>query len=124
KGGLPEIPALDRPVKIDLDAAKRLVDAGAAVFTDARDAEEYAAGHIPGARSLPYDQGAADPARLESLDTGGKPIAGYCGGGSCELSLNLAYDLVAAGQSRVAVFMGGFTEWSAAGYPVSRGATP
>ena len=116
--GAPEIPDLDRPIQIDLAAVKQLYDAGQVFFVDAREHAEYAAGHIPGAVSLPYDDVASEPERLEHLETGGKPIVAYCGGGSCELSLSLAWDLINAGHSRVTVYMGGFPEWAAAGFPV------
>jgi len=119
---LPEIPAVGRPVQIELAAFKQLVDAGAALVLDARDTDEYAAGHIPGALSLPYDRAATDPESVEALDPGGRPIVTYCGGGACEASLSLANELVFAEFPRVAVFMGGYPEWVAAGYPVAQGA--
>ena len=118
---LPEIPDLDRPIQIGLDAVKRLVDADAAVIVDAREADEFAAGHLPGALSMPYDEVSAEPERMENLDAGGRPIVVYCGGGACELSLNMAWDLISAGQKRVVVFMGGFPEWAEAGYAVETG---
>jgi 3-mercaptopyruvate sulfurtransferase SseA len=120
-GDSSEIPALDRPIQADLAQAKRLHDADAALFVDAREAEEYAAGHIAGATHLPFDEAAADPERLTGLDTGGRPIVTYCGGGGCELSINLAWELVYAGQQQVLVLMGGYPEWVAAGYPIESG---
>jgi rhodanese-related sulfurtransferase len=121
---LPEVPAIGRPVQIEAQAVRQLVDAEAAFVIDARESAEYAAGHIPGAINLPYDEVAADTARLEKLDTRGRPIVVYCGGGTCEQSLSLAYDLVAAGHTRVAVYVGGFPEWHEAGHPVTEGPTP
>lgn len=119
--GLPEVPELDRPVEIRLDAVKLFADAEGALIIDAREPDEYSAGHIPGAINLPYDDVTAEPERLEQLDSGGRPIIVYCGGGSCELSLSMAWDLISAGQSRVVVFMGGYPEWQAAGYPITTG---
>jgi rhodanese-related sulfurtransferase len=118
---LPVIPELDRPINIQLDATKRLFDHRAAVFVDAREADEYDEGHIPGALSMPYDEVSSDPGRLERLDAGGRPIIVYCGGGACELSRDLAWDLLYAGHSRVTVYEGGFPEWQEAGYPVAKG---
>ena len=117
---LPQIPDLERPIQIQLAAVKQLFDAGALLLIDAREPEEYAAGHIPGALSMPYDEVSSEPERLESLAAGGKAIAVYCGGGACELSLNLAWDLISAGQKKVVVYMGGYPEWVAAGYPVEQ----
>jgi rhodanese-related sulfurtransferase len=118
---LPEIPDLDRPVKIQLGAVKQLVDADAAVLIDAREPDEYEAGHIPGAINMPYDEVSSEPERLENLDSGGKAIIIYCGGGKCELSLTLAWDLIYAGQTRVVVYEGGFPEWESAGHRVESG---
>jgi rhodanese-related sulfurtransferase len=119
---LPEIPAFGRPVPIELGALKQYFDAGAAVIVDAREAVEYAEGHIPGALNMPYDLVVTDPVRLESLDTRGRPVIAYCGGGGCEQSLSLAEELIFAGHERVAVYEGGFPEWQESGYPVETGA--
>jgi rhodanese-related sulfurtransferase len=118
---LPEIPLLDRPIQIEIDAVKQLFDAGAALIIDARDREEYLEGHITGALNLIFDEVTAEPERMENLDPGARPIVVYCSGGTCEVSLDLAWELIAAGQSRVVVYVGGFDEWAAAGYPVTRG---
>jgi rhodanese-related sulfurtransferase len=118
---LPEIPAIGRPVRIELDAVELYVDAGAALLIDARDDTEYSAGHIPGAVNLPYERVITDPAVLETLDLAGRPIIAYCGGGECEVSLSLAHELIALGFERVAVYMGGFPEWEANGLRVARG---
>jgi rhodanese-related sulfurtransferase len=119
---LPEIPDLGRPILIELGAAKQFHDAGAAVFVDAREAGEYEEGHIDGAINLPYDVAVSDPSRLQSLDTGGRPIITYCGGGGCEMSLQLAHELMFMGEhEKVLVYEGGFPEWVEAGLPVARG---
>ena len=118
---LPEIPDVGRPVQIEIEALKQFFDAGAALIVDAREPDEFAVSHIPGAINIPYDTAVTDPALLESLDSGGRPIVTYCGGGSCELSINLADELFFAGHDRVAVYMGGYPEWIEAGYPTDEG---
>lgn len=119
-GTLPEIPAIGRPVPMELGAVVQFIDADAALLVDARDRDQYAEGHIPGAISLPYDEAITDPALLEGLETGGRPIIAYCGSG-CEVSLSLAEELIFAGHTRVAVLNGGFPDWVAAGHPVAEG---
>jgi rhodanese-related sulfurtransferase len=119
--GVPEVPDLDRPIEVQLGAVRQFVDAGAALIVDAREREEFEAGRIPGAVSLPFDEATADPAMIENLDTAGRPIIVYCGGGTCELSISLAWDLLNAGHRRVMVYKGGFPEWSGAGQPVEQG---
>ena len=118
---LPEIPAAGRPVQIELGAVQLYVDAGGAFLIDARDPYEYEEGHLPGSINLPYDSAISDPALLESLDTGGRPIIAYCGGGDCEVSYSLALELVAFGHERVAVYVGGFPEWQESGLAVVTG---
>jgi len=118
--GIPVIEDFGRPVEIGLRAIKQLYDADAALFIDAREDWEYAAGHIPGAINLPYEQAITDPARLEAIDQRDKPIVTYCGGGSCEISISVAWELLGVGKAPVAVYMGGFPEWEKAGYPVDK----
>ncbi len=55
---------------------------GTATVIDVRPAEEYAAGHIPGAVSLPLDQ---LKARLAELPDGAEIVA-YCRGANCVLA--------------------------------------
>ena len=43
--------------KIDAGTAIRLLDAGKAVAVDVREPDEYAVGHIPGAKLLPLGEG-------------------------------------------------------------------
>jgi len=119
-----DVPDVPRPLQIQISRVKQFFDAKEAVFVDARDASEYAQGHIPGAVNLPYDDVVTDPDRLGKFDPKGKPIIVYCGGGTCELSMNLGFALVSAGKKKVLVFMGGWPEWSASGFPVVTGAEP
>ena len=69
---------------------------------------------------MPYEQAITDPARLEQVDQGGKPMVTYCGGGSCEISISVAWELLGVGKTHIAVYMGGFPEWAQAGYPVEK----
>jgi rhodanese-related sulfurtransferase len=118
---LPEIPAVGRPVQIELAAVQLFVDSAGALLIDARDPFEYEEGHLPGSINLPYETAISDPALLERLDTGGRPIIAYCGGGDCEVSYSLALELVSLGHERVAVYVGGFPEWQESGLPVVTG---
>ena len=122
--GLPAIPDVGRPMKIQLAAVKQFFDADAAQFVDAREPADYAAAHVRGAVNLPFDESITDPERLEKLGGGGKPIIVYCGGGGCEVSIQLAEALVAAGHRKVLVDEGGFPEWESAGYPIVKGSAP
>jgi len=122
--GVPDIPDVSRPIQIQISKVKAFFDAKAGAIIDAREPSEYAEGHIPGALNLPYDEVVTDPERLEKFDPQGKPIIIYCGGGTCELSMNLGFAMVNAGKKKVLVFMGGWPEWATSGYPIAKGATP
>jgi 3-mercaptopyruvate sulfurtransferase SseA len=61
----PEIP-YPNITRVDLSTAKNAFDSNEAVFVDVRDADSFAAGHIPGARSIPLSE---LPSRLEELQT-------------------------------------------------------
>ncbi len=120
---LPVVPDLDQPIEVKLAFAKRFFDAGpeAAVIVDAREPVEYAAGHIAGARSLPYESVAAKPELLEAFQKLGKPIILYCGVG-CETSHELGKLMASERIRKVLVFTEGFEVWRDAGYPVEKGA--
>jgi rhodanese-related sulfurtransferase len=122
QANVPEVPQLDRPMQIQLEAAKQFFDGDAAWFVDARDEQDCRQERIAGAICLPYDEVAEDPARLDVLEDDGRPVIAYCGGGLCEVSLGVAWELIERGRSRVLVYMGGFDQWVQAGYPVQAGA--
>jgi rhodanese-related sulfurtransferase len=98
-------------------------DADAALIVDARDPDDFRSGHILGAVNLPYYRLISEPGLMESLDARGRPVISYCGGRGCEVSLGVAEELCAAGYERVAVYVGGFPEWKAAGHPVGSSPT-
>jgi rhodanese-related sulfurtransferase len=122
KVDLPVVPDLNQPIEVKLPNVKKFFDASAAVLVDAREAPEYAEGHIRGALSVPFDDAVAKPELLEPFKKAGKPIIIYCSGGDCELSKNLANNMLAAGIHKVLVFTDGFPAWKSAGYPVETGA--
>jgi rhodanese-related sulfurtransferase/uncharacterized membrane protein YphA (DoxX/SURF4 family) len=106
---------------ISLSEAQELFAAGAAVFLDARSAQEYARGRIRGARSLPWGEvddrfiGATEDLDLQT------PIVTYCDGESCELSHQLARFLAEAGFVNARVLVNGWALWRQAGLPIESG---
>ena len=122
KVDLPFVPDLDQPIEVKLANVKKFFDAGAALFVDAREAPEYAEGHIAGALSVPFDDAVRKPALLEPFKRAGKPLILYCSGGDCELSKDLAKNMLAEGIRKVLVFTDGLPAWKAAGYPMDAGA--
>lgn len=121
--GPPVIPDVGHPLRVELATVSLLVSADGALVVDAREREEFADGHIPGAINVPYDDAMRDPELVKQLDARGRPIIVYCSGGTCESSRYLAELMMRDFQlKRVLVYEGGFPEWAAAGKPVSKAA--
>jgi len=91
-------------------------DEGTVVVLDVRPTEEYRAGHIPGAISMPFETLAA---RLSSLPRN-KEIVAYCRGPYCVLSFDAVKALRVHGR-KARRLEEGFPEWRAAGHPVATG---
>jgi rhodanese-related sulfurtransferase len=91
---------------------ERLGD-GSVIILDVRPEEEYRAGHIPGARSVPVDD---LEAALQTLPKD-KEIVAYCRGPYCVFSDEVVLALSARGYE-ASRLTEGFPEWRAAGYPV------
>ena len=89
------------------------LSSGGVVVLDVRPEEEYRAGHIPGALSVPVD---ALEAALQTLPKN-REIVAYCRGPYCVFSDEVVLALSARGY-RASRLTDGFPEWRAAGYPV------
>lgn len=86
---------------------------GAVTVLDTRPADEYAAGHLPGALNIPPE---ALETHLAELDPGQEIIA-YCRGPYCVLSFEAVAELRKRGY-KVRRLEDGLPEWKAAGLPV------
>lgn len=98
----------------DLKAA---LDAGGAHVVDVREPEEYAEGHVPGARLAPLSTVPGLLAQPGSELPAGRPVYLVCAVGG--RSAQAARYLCQHGIDAVNVD-GGTQEWVAAGYPVER----
>jgi len=111
------------PVTFLMGVRDRLRDPHLVLF-DARTPDEYAAGHLPGALSLPIRDVDAriidyiDRARMDS------PILIYCEGLECEDGLALALKLREFGFEDLTLYPGGYEEWIAYGGVVTQGPAP
>lgn len=110
-------------VEISPTEAKQRLDRGEIdLLLDIREAEEWRAEHLPGARHTPRGrlEWLADPtyARhdMELAGQTEKRILMYCGGGG--RSVLAAQTLNQLGYGRVASMRGGFRAWRALGLPV------
>ena len=88
---------------------------GLVTVLDVRPAEEYAAGHLPGAINVPVDKLESYLSRLPKR----KEVVAYCRGPYCLMSFDAVEKLRDRG-FRARRLENGFPEWRAAGLPVER----
>jgi len=118
-GHLPDVAAataafLGEPTEqVDRAELVRRVEAGEVTVLDVRPREEYEAGHIPGAVSIPLDE-LAD--RLAELPDGLDVVA-YCRGAYCVMAPEAVRLLVRRGR-RAQRLSTGMLEWRLDGRPV------
>ncbi|HZU65331.1 MAG TPA: rhodanese-like domain-containing protein [Novosphingobium sp.] len=103
-----------RHQEIEARALAAMVAADEVVVVDVREADEFAAGHIPGALNMPLS--AFQPGALPAH--AGKALVLNCQGGKRS---GMALDRCAAAQAAADTHLaGGFAAWVAAGLPVAR----
>ena len=95
--------------------ATQLINREDALVVDVREAGEYGAGHILGARNVPLARldGSGDLAKRKE-----KPVIVYCDGG--ERASKAAAALRKLGFTRVVNLSGGLPGWQQAGLPVEK----
>ncbi len=93
------------------------------IFVDARNDEQYRAGHIPGAFAFDHYRPETSIAVVFPACLAASNVVVYCTGGDCEESGFAALALADAGvpRERLRIYVGGITEWQAAGRPVETG---
>jgi molybdopterin/thiamine biosynthesis adenylyltransferase/rhodanese-related sulfurtransferase len=104
-------------VEISAEEVERLRETGENPFLlDVRDADEYRAGHLPGAVNLP--RGYLE-LRIEKLvPDQSTPLIAYCGGGT--RSLFAAETLHRLGYRNVKSMAGGYRKWTEGGHPIEK----
>ncbi len=115
--------ALEHVEEIPPEEGRRLLEAPDHEgwhFVDVREPDEYAAGHLPGARNFPrgFLEVKADlehPKRDAWLADRERPLVLYCGGG--HRSALAARTLQEMGFRRVVSLAGGCAGWTERGYP-------
>jgi rhodanese-related sulfurtransferase/DNA-binding transcriptional ArsR family regulator len=101
---------------VSREELRRRLAQGSAVLVDVRPAEEFQAGHIPGAISMPMDDFGKRSAHLPAR----KEIIAYCRGPYCVMAYDAVAQLRARGR-KARRLVDGFPEWRAAGLPVEAG---
>jgi rhodanese-related sulfurtransferase len=102
---------------VNRDELMRRVRQGEVIVLDVRPSEEYAAGHIPGAVSVPISE---LKARLKELPKG-KEIVAYCRGPYCIMSID-AVELLRKRGYRAVRMEQGVLDWRARGWRIEAGA--
>lgn len=108
--------------EIGLEGVLQVFQGGEGVFVDARSAEEYSTGHIPGALLLTQEMLEDSVSSLTDLIPRDTLIVTYCSGAGCGSSREVADLLREEGYSNVKIFYGGWDVWKGAGYPVEKNA--
>lgn len=93
---------------------------GQAVFLDAREPADFAAGHIGNALNLPAQSFAEHFRDVAPLLATNSELILYCDGGECGLSHELADQLRQQGYLNLRILSTGWAGWLAAGGPVTR----
>ena len=101
------------PEPVEMDDLLERARTGKVVILDMRPANEYAAGHIAGAISVPVDE---LKERLRKLPKG-KAYVAYCRGPYCVYADRAVQVLRKSGR-KAQRLIDGFPEWKAAGLPV------
>jgi len=107
-----------------LARAEEVWSDGSAFFLDAREPEDFAAGHIANALNLPmlsFDSHFGEVAPFLSPES---QVVVYCDGVECELSHRLSDRLKQMGFTNMHVLFNGWTAWREAGLPTEGEGTP
>jgi rhodanese-related sulfurtransferase len=110
----------DPPLLTFAEAETKYQEPGV-VFLDARDPEDYAAGHIPNSLALPFEDFDTYWPAVQDKITKDQEIVTYCSGADCELSLFLARHLREIGYKKISIFFGGWLKWQNEKMPVDSG---
>ncbi|MBI3070526.1 MAG: metalloregulator ArsR/SmtB family transcription factor [Deltaproteobacteria bacterium] len=101
---------------VSISELQKRVRAGDVTVVDVRPFDEYRAGHLPHAVSIPL----ADLERRLAEIPRGKDVVAYCRDRYCVMSLR-AVDILHAHGRRARRLDDGFAEWAASRRPIARG---
>jgi rhodanese-related sulfurtransferase len=107
--------------RLGLDQAIQRFGDGVTLFADARAEEDFAAGHIDKALSLPFYQFDEWIGAFLTQTDPKTPIIAYCDGPHCDLGRELAARLAALGFETVFYLEDGWGQWQAKGLPTASG---
>ena len=103
------------------DECLQLLEAGRAVFLDAREEGAYVSGHLPGAFHMPLEEADMKLSWLKEMQGRGKILITYCDGNECGKARSLAEALRKKGIKALGEFADGWQGWTDRGYPIEEG---
>ena len=109
---------------VSLAEARQAWESGSALFLDARNTIDYAAGHIPNALNLPAEQFDVFFPRVAPMLTPEMAVVVYCDGEQCDLSHEVQAKLRGLGFKNVRVLVNAWTVWKRAGLSGNTGDQP
>lgn len=108
------------PFPVSLEEIDDFLAEGA-LLIDARSVEDYKAGHLMGAISLPLGQVEQRLSKFTESVSVDSTLILYCSGYGCPDSHKVGILLIHKGFTDVLVYEGGYPEWRDAGRPLSGG---
>jgi len=102
---------------VSIDDAKRLYDVKGFLFIDARGPDEFAAGHLPGARNIPFEMVYSGLDSVLDYIPKGQALVIYCSDAACPKSRDLGEQLKFLGYSGILIMNEGYDAWAAKGLP-------
>jgi rhodanese-related sulfurtransferase len=98
--------------ELSLQDVRNMHQNGSAIFIDARHSEDFAAGHLDGAISIPVDMTDSQRQTAMSNIPKASQIIVYCQSKDCPYARIIASALYADGYENLSWFRGGWQEWS------------
>jgi len=106
---------------IGFERACQFIDNQEGIILDARNPQEYAEGHIPGALLLCFYTMKEVYPKLEAQLHAAPALLTYCSDCNCDDSEFLANELLSLGHMPIMVYKGGIEDWKARQMPIARG---
>ncbi|MEW6238132.1 MAG: rhodanese-like domain-containing protein [Candidatus Omnitrophota bacterium] len=101
----------------DAQTVLQHIQDGSAILIDARDANEFEAGHLPGAVNIPASEFRKSFQEFADNLPRDIPLIVYCQGGECDQSHEVIQQLADLGFEKLLLFPGGWQEWEKEKFP-------